>query len=94
MRAIAQFSEIQLRTADAYGAGFADLLLTALANLQRAPAVVNEVEGADDWKEGAEDNQDARGSMTVLPEEDGHGNPLDSGEDSAGWRCVPLFCPS
>ncbi len=86
MRAIAQFPEVQFLLADAHGAGLVDLLLEDLLRWQRAPAAPAVAE-EDAF---AEDGQDARGAVDIVPEDDSDGNPCESGEESAGWRCVSV----
>lgn len=86
MRAIVQFTDTDLRLADINDAGLESLVLSALHDLQEA-CLEGRVAGRSDAEED-ESDPDRNGACDPDFEEDEHGNPWDSGDESAGWRRV------
>lgn len=86
MRAIVQFTDTDLRLAGVHDAGLESLVLSALHDLQEA-CLAGRVTGRSDAGED-ESDPDRNGACDPDFEDDEHGNPWDSGDESAGWRRV------
>jgi hypothetical protein len=86
MRAIVQFTDTDLRLADVNDAGLESLVLSALHDLQEA-CLDGRLAGGPDAGEDDSD-EDRRGACAPDLEDDSHGNPCDSGDESGGWQRV------
>ncbi len=86
MRAIVQFTDSDLRLAEVHDAGLESLVLSALHDLQEA-CLDGRLAGGPDAAEDDSD-EDRRGVCAPDLEDDAHGNPADSGDESGGWQRV------
>ncbi len=86
MRAIVQFTDSDLRLAALHEAGLESIVLSALHDLQEACLAGRVARGVDDTED--EGDPDRNGACDPFVEEDEHGNPWDSGDESGGWQRV------